>query len=119
MEDKKVELTIYHKDYNLDKKDNLEEVPEGAAVFGIFAIIHEKPVHCRYIGEAENLRAKVKDLYENPGDEGFGKFMQGPWIQMLVYQEMADASEEDRKKAAEEWTKEHDPKCDEKGEYPK
>ncbi|MCP5054030.1 MAG: hypothetical protein GY940_43075, partial [bacterium] len=54
MEDKKVELTIYHKDYNLDKKDNLEEIPEGAAVFGIFAIIHEKPVHCRTIGEAEN-----------------------------------------------------------------
>ena len=52
MSDNKVELTIYHKDYNLDKKDNLEEVPESPAVFGIFAIIHEKPVNCRYIGEA-------------------------------------------------------------------
>ncbi len=119
MEDKKVELTIYHKDYNLDKKDNLESIPEDPAVFGIFAIIHEKPVHCRYVGEASNLRAKVKDLYENPGDEGFGKFMQGPWIQMLVYESMADSSEEDRSKAVEEWKKEHDPKCDEKGEYPK
>ena len=43
--------------------------------------------------------------------------MQGPWIQMLVYQGMDSA--DDRKKAVEEWNKEHDPKCDEKGEYPK
>ncbi len=117
MEDKKVEVTIYHKDYNLDKKDNLETLPTESAVFGIFAIIHEKPVHCRYIGEAANLQEKVRDLYENPGDEGFAKFMQGPWIQMLVYEINPD--EEARKKAVEEWTKEHTPKCDEKGEYPK
>jgi len=118
-EEKTVQLEIFHKDYNLDKKDNLETLPEEAAVFGIFAIIHEKPVHCRYIGEAANLRAKVKDLFENPGDEGFAKFMQGPWIQMLVYELMPDASEDDRKKAAEDWTKKHEPKCDEKGEYPR
>ncbi len=119
MEDKKVQITTYHKDYNLDKKDNLDSIPESAAVFGIFAIIHEKPVNCRFVGEAGNLRVKIKELYENPGDEGFGLFMQGPWIQMLEYQLLADSSEEDREKAVAEWQKEHDPKCDEKGEYPK
>lgn len=119
MEEKKVELTIYHRNYNLDKKDNLELIPEEAAVFGIFAIIHEKPVNCRYVGEAVNLRAKVKDLFENPGNEGFAKFMQGPWIQMLVYELMPGASDDDRVKAAEKWQKEYNPKCDERGEYPK
>jgi hypothetical protein len=119
MEDNKVQITTYHKDYNLDKKDNLDSLPEDAAVFGLFAIIHEKPVNCRFVGESDNLRKKVKELYENPGDEGFAKFMQGPWIQMLVYQSMPGASEEERKKAVEDWQKEHDPKCDENGEYPK
>ncbi len=119
MSEKTNQMEVFHKEYNLDKKDNLDTIPEAKAVFGIFAIIHEKPVHCRYIGETENLRQAVKDLFENPGDEGFAQFMQGPWIQMLVYEEMADAAEEDRKKAVEEWTKEHTPKFDEKGEYPK
>ncbi len=117
MEEKVVNLEIFHKDYNLDKKDNLDTLPEGGAVFGIFAIIHEKPVHCRYIGETDNLQKAVRELFENPGDEGFAKFMQGPWIQMLSYELMEDADE--RKKAADEWTKKHTPKCDEKGEYPK
>ncbi|HLP45084.1 MAG TPA: hypothetical protein VK186_16215 [Candidatus Deferrimicrobium sp.] len=119
MEEKIVQLEIFHKDYNLDKKDNLETLPEGEAVFGIFAIIHEKPVHCRYIGQTATLRKTIKDLFEHPGDEGFAKFMQGPWIQMLVYELMPGSSEEDRKKAAEDWTKKHTPKCDEKGEYPR
>lgn len=117
MAENTVQLTVYHKDYNLDKKDNLDSVPEKPAVFGIFAIIHEKPVHCRYVGQADNLRAAVKDLFENPPTDGLKEYMQGPWIQMLVYEEME--SEDDRKKAVEDWTKEHDPKCDEKGEYPK
>ncbi|MCP4157186.1 MAG: hypothetical protein GY757_56265 [bacterium] len=110
-------LEIFHKEYNLDKKDNLDTLPEEAAVFGIFAIIHEKPVHCRFIGESDNLQKAVRDLYENPEGEGFKKFMQGPWIQMLSYE--LTAEEDARKKAVEDWTKEHTPKCDDDGEYPK
>lgn len=117
MEDKVVQLEIFHKDYNLDKKDNLDTLPEDGAVFGIFGIIHEKPVNCRYVGEAANLRKAVKELFENPGDEGFGKFMQGPWIQMLVYE--LTPSEEERAEAVKQWTEKHSPKCDELGEYPK
>jgi hypothetical protein len=118
-EEKTVQTEIFHKEYNLDKKDNLDTLPEGEAVFGIFAIVHEKPVHCRYVGQAANLQKAVRELFEKPEGEGFAKFMQGPWIQMLVYELMPDSSEEDRLKAVEEWTKTHEPKCDEKGEYPK
>lgn len=117
MAENTVQLTVYHKDYNLDKKDNLDSIPEKPAVFGIFAIIHEKPVHCRFIGQSDNLRKAVRNVFENPQTEGLKKFMQGPWIQMLVYKEIE--SEEERKKAEEDWKKEHNPKCDEKGEYPK
>jgi len=117
MGDNVIQTNVYHKDYNLDKKDNLADIPAEAAVFGIFAIIHEKPVNCRYIGETENLQQAVRDLFEKPEGEGMTKYMQGPWIKMMLYEKMADA--EARKKAVEDWTKEHKPKIDDQGEYPK
>lgn len=117
MEDKIVQANVCHKNYNLDKKDNLDSLPTQAAVFGVFAIIHEKPVHCRFVGETSNLQQTVRDLFEKPEGEGMKKFMQGPWYKMVNY-ELID-SEEDRKKAVEAWTKEYSPKIDEKGEYPK
>ncbi len=113
-----VKLEVWHKDYNLDKKDNLDEVPTGKAVFGIFGIVNEEPINCRYVGEADNLREVVKDVFENPQGEGMKKFMQGPWIQMLVYELMPDSTKEDREKAVEEWKQKYDPKIDEEGEYP-
>jgi hypothetical protein len=109
---------IFHKEYNLDKKDNLDELPETPAVFGIFAIIHEVPIHPRYIGATDNLRKSVKEIFENPEGEGLKKFMQGPWIQMLCYEELTDSSEDDRKQKAEEWTRRYEPKITDEGEYP-
>lgn len=117
-DDKVVQKEIFHKDYNLDKKDNLDEIPESSAVFGIFAIIHKVPVHCRLVESTDNLRKRVKEIFENPEGEGLKKFMQGPWIQMLCYEEMPDSSEEDRKQKVEEWTKTYEPKITDEGEYP-
>lgn len=113
-----VKLEVFHKDYNLDKKDNLSELPGEKAVFGIFAIVNDEPINCRYIGETENLQASIKNLFENPSSEGLKKFMQGPWIQMLVYEVMEGSSKEDRQKIIEEWNQLHNPKIDEEGEYP-
>jgi len=113
-----VQKEIFHKDYNLDKKDNLSEIPETPAVFGIFAIIHKVPVHPRLVEATDNLRKRVKEIFENPEGEGMKKFMQGPWIQMLCYEEMADSSEEDRKQKQEEWTRKYEPKITDEGEYP-
>jgi len=113
-----VKKEVFHKEYNIDKKDNLDELPEEPAVFGIFAIIHEVPVHPRYVSSTDNLRKAVKDVFENPESEGLKKFMQSPWIQMLCYELMPDATEEDRKKKEEEWIREYDPKVTEEGEYP-
>lgn len=113
-----VKLEVFHKDYNLDKKDNLSELPESKAVFGVFAIVNEEPINCRYISETDNLLKSVKDLFENPPSEGLKKFMQGPWIQMLVYELIHDSTKEEREQIVEEWNKKYDPKIDEEGEYP-
>jgi hypothetical protein len=118
-ENKIVQTEVYHKDYNLDKKENLDTLPDKEAVFGFFAIINEKPVHCRIVGETDNLQKKVREIFEKPEGEGMKKFMQGPWIKMLVYEAMPGSGPEDRSKKAEEWKKEHNPKIDDKGEYPK
>jgi hypothetical protein len=120
-EDNILEKTLFHKDYNLDKKDNIAQIPTEPAVFGLFAIIHEKPVHCRYIAEAGNLQQAIRDLFEKAGDvsEGLAKFMHGPWIPRMLYELMPGSSPEDRQKEVEEWTKKYNPKCDENGEYPK
>ena len=113
-----VKMEVYHKEYNIDDKDNINDLPEKPAVFGIFAIIHEVPVHCRYVGSSDNLRKSVREVFENPGSEGLKKFMQSPWIQMLCYELLPDASEEERKQKEEEWNKDYEPKVNEEGEYP-
>lgn len=116
-----MEKTVFHKDYNLDRKDNIKLIPTDPAVFAICAIIHEKPVHCRYVGEAENLQQAIRNLFEKAGEvsEGFAQFMHGPWIQRIVFELMPDSSPEDRQKAVEEWITKYNPRCDEKGEYHK
>ena len=111
-------IEIWHRDYNLDKRHNLDTLPAGKAIFGIFAIVNEAPVNCRYIGETENLRETIKALFEKPEGDGMKKFMQGPWIQMLQYEPMPASSKEERQKTVEEWVSKYEPKIDEEGEYP-
>ncbi len=113
-----VKLEVFHKDYNLDKKENLDELPDQPAVFGIFAIIHNTPIHPRYVGSGDNLRKAVREVFEKPNSEGLKKFMQGPWIQMLCYDLMPNSTEEERKKKEEEWIKIYEPKITDEGEYP-
>jgi hypothetical protein len=111
-------LEIWHKAYNLNMKDNLEEVPADRAVFGIFGIVNGEPVNCRYTGKSGNLRLTIKELFENPAGVGMKKFMQGPWIQLLQYELMPDASDGELEKTAEEWNRKYKPDIDEEGEYP-
>jgi hypothetical protein len=112
------QLEIWHKDYNLTQKHNLNELPAERAVFGIFGIVNNEPLNCRYIAEAENLQESVTRLFENPDGLGMKKFMQGPWIQMLQFELMPGSSKEERLGVADEWAKKFQPKIDEEGEYP-
>ncbi len=113
-----VKIKVYHKDYNLDKKDNLTELPEIPTVFGIFAIIHNIPIHPRYIGSTNNLRQAVRDIFENPQNKGLKKFMQGPHIKILCFDPMPNSSEANRKKMEEVWMEKYKPQVTDDGEYP-
>lgn len=113
-----VKQEVYHRDYNLNKKDNLNEIPTEPAVFGVFAIVGEEPVNCRYVGETENLRNSLRELYENAQDVGLKKFMQGPWIQMILHEIMPESTKEQRESIVVEWKAKYNPKIDDDGEYP-
>ncbi len=120
-EDNMFDRTLFHKDYNIDHKDNINTFPTEPAVFGIFGIIRDKPVRCRYVGETENLREALRNLYEKAEavSVGFKNFMQGHWVQKLVYELMPNSTPGERQKEVEEWKKKFNPKCDETGAYPK
>jgi len=109
---------IWHRDYNLSKRHNLHELPQQRAIFGIFGIVNEEPVNCRYIGEAADLQHEIEHLFENPEHEGLKKFMQGPWIQMVQYELTPAASPEENQHKILEWAQHYQPKIDAEGEYP-
>ena len=111
-------MVVSHQDYNLAKDDNLHQLPITPAVFGIFAILDEEPVNCRYVAESENLHESVKDLFENKSGEGLQKFMQGPWIKMILFRIMPGSTRDERKAAMKIWVDRYNPKIDNDGEYP-
>ena len=113
-----VKLEIFHREFNIDKKDNLDELPDEPAVFGIFGIIHNTPIHPRYVGSTNNLREALRATFENPKSEGLRLFMQGTWIQMLCYELLPDTSEKERKAKEEAWVNEYKPAVNDNGEYP-
>jgi hypothetical protein len=118
--EKSNQTNIYHRDYNLDKRDNLSDLPQEKAVFGIFAMRNEKPVNCRFIDETDNLQQRIRELFEDPEKDGDGmvKFMQGPWIKHLIYESMPNSSNQERLEKLVQWEKEHRPRINEYGEYP-
>ena len=112
-----VRLEIRHGDYNLDQLDNLGELPEEPAVFGIFAIINDQPVNCRYVGETENLRGVITSLFESPPGEGLRQFMQGPWIKMLLYEKAVGLTNPERQSVVSQWARTHKPAVDREGNH--
>jgi len=111
-------MVVSHRNYNLAKLDSLHELPVGPAIYGLFAIVDEEPVNCRYIGESQNLQEAIKDLFEGSHGEGLQKFMQGPWIKMVQFNLMPGSTKQEREDAKKIWMQRYAPKIDEKGEYP-
>ncbi len=111
-------VEIWHKDFNLEEIDNLKTLPQQSAVFGIFALLDNQPMNCRYVGETGNLYQSIKELFENPLENGLKYFMQGPWIKMVQYLLMPDSTQQQREVVVEDWEEKYHPKIDESGEYP-
>ncbi|WP_205514654.1 hypothetical protein [Longitalea arenae] len=110
-------MEIFHSPFNLEQKDNLDQLPPSAAVFGIFAIVNEQPVNCRYVGYTDNLRQSIAALFEH-AEGGLKLFMQGPWIKMLKYQLTGELAADKQQQFINEWNNKYYPRIDSKGEYP-
>lgn len=106
---------IYHSEYNIGQKDNLDLLPRDAATYALFAVIDDQPVNCRYVGCAEDLRAAVRRHFEQESDPGLRTFMQGPWIKLLLYQTAEQRTGEAAKVG--DWKLRYQPFCDPLGEY--
>jgi hypothetical protein len=106
---------IYHPDYSIEHKDNVDLLPPAPATYGLFAIIDDQPVNCRYVGSAENLRAAVRRHFEQEPDLGLRTFMQGPWIKLILYQTANQHSGEATE--VENWKRRYQPSCKPDGEY--
>lgn len=57
------ELTLFQKDNNLDKLDNLNDLPQEAAIFVICGKVNGQAANPRYVGLAKNLREQIKLLF--------------------------------------------------------
>lgn len=112
-----VRLEVWHRDHNLDQKDNIQEIPAEAAVFGLFGIVDEEPVNCRYVGETTNLRESVREQFASPPTTGLRTFLHGPWIKILVCQLMPGSNERSRRQIRDSWLREYSPSCEDDGEY--
>lgn len=108
---------IFHRDFNIDNKHNIDQLPETPAVFGLFGIINNTPIHPRYISSSDNLRDAIYDLYENPPNEGMRNFMQTNWVQMLCYETVEALSKEQREIKEAAWIAEYKPGINADGEY--
>ena len=114
------EKVIWHRQYNIDKKHNLDEIPEEKSIFAIFALIRGKQSNCRYVGQTDNLNKTIVSLFEGVEEcsVGLKTFMQGPWIKMVVYKTMKNITDKKRDFELNDWIKKYDPKVDDDGEYP-
>ena len=111
---KVIDFRIYKEDNNLDKKDNLNEIPAKNAVYAILGRINGKPSNCRYVGITNNLQEAIKTHFSlNEKDECLREFMQSIKIKTLNYQLMEDFTEEELNNALKEWEKEYKPECNE------
>ncbi|MBD0259181.1 MAG: hypothetical protein ICV83_25965 [Cytophagales bacterium] len=110
-------LVVFQKDNNLDRKDNLGELPAKPAVFAMCGRINGQPVNPRYVGETENLQKALQKLFDKDepppeGNEAFKAFMLSIKLKQVVYALLPDASAEERTQKKEEWQKRYDPQCD-------
>lgn len=107
-------LVIFQKDNNLDKKDNLDTLPELPAVYAICGRVNNQAVNPRYVGESENLRVTIQQHFDKSGfseDECCREFMFSIKTKVLVYELMPSSSKEERLVRKNEWELKYKPVC--------
>jgi hypothetical protein len=108
----KKSVLLYQEDNNLDRLDNLSELPEEKAVYGICGRINGEAVNCRYIGETDNLRQSVRNHFgDQEPRECLREFMQSIKLKMLVFELLPDSTPETRLDVVQQWEQEYNPAC--------
>jgi excinuclease UvrABC nuclease subunit len=116
VENKMKSFVLNQKDNNLDKQDNLDELPTDPAVYAICSQVNGKAANARYVGETNNLQQAIKSHFDknvNQPTDCFKEFMQSIKTKNLVYETLPDASEEERSKLKKTWEVKFDPRCNE------
>lgn len=106
------QLVLQHKDFNLDKKDNLDDLPALPAVYAICGRVNGQPVNARFVGATDDLLAAVKSHFgETEGNDMLRNYMRSIKIKMLLYKAMPYSTEEEREVVRQEWENRMQPKC--------
>ncbi|MEL6534713.1 MAG: hypothetical protein AAFQ98_04840 [Bacteroidota bacterium] len=81
---------LLQKDNNLDKADNLDQLPTQGAVFAICGRVNGQAANARYVGFTANLQSEIKTLFDpntTHEDTLLKEFMLSIKLKMLVWQE--------------------------------
>lgn len=106
------DLVLLHKDYNLDKKDNLDEIPALPAVYALCGRVNGQAVNARHVGSTDNLQSAVKAHFsDKETNECLRNFMQSIKIKMLVFQTMPGTTENERQEIKQQWDNKMTPRC--------
>lgn len=108
------DMIIYEKNNNLEHKDNLNDIPEEPAVYGIFARINGKPENCRLVSYALNLRKAVRNHFsKEEKDSCIRYFMNSIKIKTINYHLVNDMSKAEIEELVNSWIEKYDPTCSE------
>ena len=93
-------------------RNKTSDLPNKKAVYAVFAqhkTSHE-PVHCRYVGETDNL-AERTTAHFSPAESNdrLKEFLQSGKTKLMLYELMPDSTEEDRQEKVKTWIKKHRP----------
>ncbi len=107
------QMVLHQKDNNLDRLDNLDELPAEAAVYAICGRVNGKPANARFVGVSANLQASVKEHFKGlpEGKECFKQFMQSIKTKVIVYELLSGAEDPEQKR--NEWQRNFKPDCNE------
>ncbi|MFT7032452.1 MAG: hypothetical protein ACJA2S_000952 [Cyclobacteriaceae bacterium] len=106
------DFRIFKEDNNLDKQDNLNELPKENAIYTICSRINGEPANCRFVGLTDDLQNSIKIHFSGEEQDGcLREFMQSIKIKTINYMLLHDLSGEERDLLLEQWRNEYKPEC--------
>lgn len=107
-------IFLQHREYNLDKKDNLASIPTQAAIYAICGRVNGQPANARFVGATANLQAAIQHHYTDAEtDDCLKTFMRSIKSKELLYRLVSDESEEEIAALAEDLKRKFRPACTE------